>query len=194
METLDKLEIFKKNISTFKETSLDDCDGNKIYMTESPKKVINFDTVKDDYVRDMRLSDIPCSSDALHIGNNEKYTFIEFKNGKMNNQKVYDVYYKIYDSLLILIDISDKNISYFRNHLNFILVYNEGKNKDCRGIDKQEVQISPSKIAIGKYFYEEKAKKKFIRFGLDRFEKLYFKEVFTYNEKEFEEKFLNSVT
>ena len=35
-----------------------------------------------------------------------------------------------------------------------------------------------------------KANKKFVRFGLEQFEKLYFKEVFTYTESEFEERFL----
>ena len=77
-----------------------------------------------------------------------------------------------------------------------ILVYNEGKNssedydnknssKDCK-IKNQD----SSKARIGKYFYS-KAKKKYIRFGLERFEKLYFQEVFTYTEQEFEDSFLD---
>ncbi len=82
--------------------------------------------------------------------------------------------------------------------MNFILVYNEGKNssedydnknknssKDCK-IKNQD----SSKARIGKYFYS-KAKKKYIRFGLERFEKLYFHEVFTYTEQEFEDSFLS---
>ena len=41
-------------------------------------------------------------------------------------------------------------------------------------------------------FYS-KAKKKYIRFGLERFEKLYFQEVFTYTEQEFEDGFYHLV-
>ena len=51
-----EIEIFKNNISTFKETSHDTdgrCPG---YMTESEIEVINFDKVKEDYVRGMKLS------------------------------------------------------------------------------------------------------------------------------------------
>lgn len=190
MTNANEIEIFNRNISTFKSTSQDDNDGNIFYMTESTIAVINFDNVKNDYIRGMQLSNIPCSNDALYIGTEETLTFVEFKNGIMKREKIYDVYYKIYDSLLILGDILNKSISYYREHLNFILVYNEEKNPDCKDIGTSEVQEAPSKIAIGRYFIERKAKKKFIRFGLDRFEKIYFKEVFTYNEIEFEKNFL----
>ena len=57
----------------------------------------------------------------------------------------------------------------------FILVYNEGKNPYSDGGKRQE---DSSKATISKIVHN-KAKKKFVRFGLERFEKLYFKEVFT---------------
>lgn len=161
-------------------------------MTESQIEVINFDRVKDDYIRDMKLSAVPCSNDALYAENAGDFTFIEFKNGKMNKQKVYNVFYKIYDSLLIFNDIIKEDISYCRKHVSFILVYNEQKNMEIKASDTG-IQESPSRIAIGKYFNEQKAKKRFIRFNLERFEKLYFKEVYTYTEKEFEENFLGSI-
>ena len=194
MNNLNNIEIFKNNISTFKETSKDKNDGNILFMTESLTKVVDFDGVKNEYIKDMKLADVPCSNDALYLGDGEKLTFVEFKNGKMSKQKVFDVYYKIYDSLLILNDIISHNISYCREHLNFILVYNGEKNQEEKEMALQENQESPSKITIGKYFNEKKAKKKFIRFGLEKFEKIYFNEVFTYNEAEFEEKFLKNNT
>lgn len=71
----------------------------------------------------------------------------------------------------------------------FLLVYNEGKNScEKDGIEQQD----SSKVVISKYLHN-KAKKKYVRFGLDRFEKIYFKEVFTYTEKEFEVNFLSKI-
>lgn len=81
-------------------------------------------------------------------------------------------------------DIIGENISYCRENVNFILVYNESKNSD-------ELQGS-AKASIGKYF-AAKAKKKYVRFDLERFERIYFHEVFTYTEKEFQEMFLASI-
>ncbi len=82
-----------------------------------------------------------------------------------------------------------ENISFCRNNIYFILVYNEGKNPDGKSEIKQE---DSSKARISKYVHR-KAKKKFVRFGLDRFEKIYFKEVFTYTESEFEKAFLHEI-
>lgn len=194
----DKIALFKENKSSLKETSKDSDSSNPECMTNSEIEVINFDKVKESYIKDMKLSYTPCSNDALYIDKNGELYFIEFKNGIIKPHTIFNVYNKIYDSLLIFNDIVGKNISFCREHVNFILVYNEGKNlsgnydnenknsfKDCE-IKNQD----SSKARIGKYFYS-KAKKKYIRFGLERFEKLYFHEVFTYTEQEFEDSFLN---
>ena len=185
----EEIKIFKENLSSFKDTSRDSDGEAPKYMTNSEIQVINFDKVKESYIREMNLSDTPCSSDALYIGKEEKLFFVEFKNGAMKNNKIYNVYNKIYDSLLIFNDIVQKNISFCREHLNFILVYNEEKNP-CEMNDIK--QQDSSKIIISKCIHK-KAKKKFIRFGLDKFEKIYFKEVFTYTEKEFEDNFLSKI-
>ena len=186
MQDYKNIEIFKNNISTFKETSHDANGRCSRYMTESEIEVINFDKVKEDYVRGMNLSKMPCSNDALYIDKDKKIFFVEFKNGQMQNGKIYNVYNKIYDSLLIFNDIVKENISFCRQNVYFLLVYNEEKNSGLERYKKQEVS---SKAAISKLIHN-KAKKKFVRFGLEQFEKLYFKEVFTYTESEFEEKFL----
>lgn len=159
-------------------------------MTNSEIQVINFDKVKESYISEMKLPNTPCSNDALYIGKDEKIFFVEFKNGVMKKEKIFNVYYKIYDSLLIFNDIVGENISFCRKNLYFILVYNEGKNS-CEN-DKVGQQDS-SKAIISKYVHN-KAKKKFVRFGLDRFEKIYFKEVFTYTEYEFEKIFLPQIS
>lgn len=182
------IEIFKNNLSTFKETSYDKDGKIPGYMTDSEIQVVNFDNVKGNYIKGMNLSNTPCSNDALYIGKDKKIYFVEFKNGKMMNPVVYNVHYKIYDSLLMFNDIVNENISFCRQNMYFILVYNEERNSF--GGKKQE---DSSKAIISK-FVHKKAHKKFVRFGLERFEKMYFKEVFTYTESEFEEEFLSKIS
>ncbi|MCI8428490.1 MAG: hypothetical protein HFJ03_13310 [Lachnospira sp.] len=124
---------------------------------------------------------------------------MQIKNGIMTRPMIFNVYNKIYDSLLIFNDIVEQNISFCRKHMNFILVYNESKNlsedynNEGKNLSKDgKIKNQDcSKAKIGKYFYS-KAKKKYIRFGLERFEKLYFQEVFTYTQQEFEDSFLSS--
>ncbi len=184
----DKIALFRDNMSSLRETSKDSDSPNPECMTNSEIAAVNFDKVKESYIKDMKLSFTPCSNDALYIDKNGDLYFIEFKNGIMTRPMIFNVYNKIYDSLLIFNDIVGQNISFCRKHVNFILVYNESKNlsKDDK-IKNQDC----SKAKIGKYFYS-KAKKKYIRFGLERFEKLYFQEVFTYTQQEFEDSFLSS--
>ena len=189
IQKYEDIEIFKNNISSLKDTSRDSDSEVPGYMTDSEIQVINFDKVKESYIRKMNLTNTPCSNDALYIGKDKRIFFIEFKNGVMKNQKIYNVYNKIYDSLLIFNDIVGENISFCRKHLYFILVYNEGKNS-CEKYSGW--QQDSSKAVISKYVHD-KAKKKFVRFGLDRFEKIYFKKVFTYTESEFEHVFLSGI-
>ena len=191
MENLNNIPIFKDNMTTFKETSYDKDGKEPGYMTNSEIQVINSDKVKDCYIKDMSLTGKPCSNDALYIGKNSKIFFVEFKNGNLekNKQKIFNVYNKIYDSLLIFNDIVHQNISFCRENLYFILVYNESKNCSEERETKQE--DSP-KAMISKRIHN-KAKKKFVRFGLEKFEKIYFKEVFTYTESEFENLFLSLI-
>ncbi len=195
----DKIALFRDNMSSLRETSKDSDSSNPECMTNSEIAVVNFDKVKESYIKDMKLSFTPCSNDALYIDKNGDLYFIEFKNGIMTRPMIFNVYNKIYDSLLIFNDIVEQNISFCRKHMNFILVYNESKNlsedynNEGKNLSKDgKIKNQDcSKAKIGKYFYS-KAKKKYIRFGLERFEKLYFQEVFTYTQQEFEDSFLSS--
>lgn len=190
-EQINKLKIFENNISTFKETSKDNDDGLPKYMIESEIEVIDFDAVKSEYIKNMGISEVPCSNDALYIDDTGKYYFIEFKNGKVK-PKIYNIYNKIYDSLLIFNDITNSTIGFCRENVTFILVYNEGKNK--QNIDKksESTQDTPSRVVIAKHI-SHKAKQEFCLFGLQKFEKLYFHKVLTYTEKEFEENFIKTI-
>ncbi len=206
----DKIGIFQNYLSTLKKTSLDKGSGQKKYMTESEMPVVDFDKVKKAYVRELRVKpkSMPCSSDALHIGKNGNISFIEFKNGKINYMQRYNIHQKIYDSLLIFGDMTGKGLSFCREHADFILVYNEMKNREeekgetgegeagkgkSKGGEQRQIQESDSRVAIGKYF-SRKGKKNFVRFDLEKFENFYFKNVFTFTEKEFEDEFVGGIT
>lgn len=116
------------------------------------------------------------SVDALMMAFSE-VLFIEFKNGNMKSEKA-AVKNKVRDSLLLFCDITQKNIEYTRRNMKFILVYNGSKN--C-----------PSRSLIAKHI-SEKANEPFISFGMEIFKGLYFKEVCTYTELEFDQ-YLNSI-
>jgi hypothetical protein len=186
---LDKFEIFLNNKAQLKDTSKYNHDGIDDYMTHSTLAVVNFDNVKKTYVKDLVVSEIPASNDALFMNNEGEYYFIEFKNGYIDKHKEYAIRLKIFDSLLLFTDIIGKGVGFTRKNMNYILVYNERKNLSD---EKEEgMQISPSREKISRYFIEHKAKKNYIRFNLERFEKLYFKCVYTYTQEIFETKFVS---
>lgn len=117
----DKQQLFKDNETTLKETSKDNSSKELLYMTQSQLKAADFDKVKSAYIRGMRLTDTPCSADALYCGKDNKVYLIEFKNGVMDKWTVYNVQEKIYTSLLIYTDIADTRISKCRENLIFFL-------------------------------------------------------------------------
>lgn len=168
--------IFK---TTLKETSKDDSDiNNVVYMTDSDLLVTNFDAVKTEYTNNLGLSEnYAASVDAL-IQLEDTIYFIEFKNGNMKPEVKRNVRDKVRDSLLIYNDIEDSTIADNRTSVVFILVYNENKNKNKSGIVVNPVM--------------KLANEEIILFGMEKFKNLYFKEVHTYTESQFED-FLHKV-
>lgn len=191
MINIDEYPIFQKNITTLKQASLDGGGDIEKFMTESQLMVINFDKVKDEYAGNLHLAIRPKSNDALYIISDKEAAFIEFKNGYLQSQeKTEEVKNKIYDSLLIFCDITGKNISETRKHLNYILVFSEEKNPEHENAHpKTEVQVSQSREAISKNVFNY-AKERKIRFGLEKFKNFCFKEVTTYSKDEFEQEFV----
>ena len=184
------------NTSTLKQTSKDD--NNEEYMTESTIKVINFDSVGGDkYSKNNRLNIQLKTNDVLFLHNNKKYTFIEFKNGKLLDKtnkidikKLKDIELKILNSLFVLGDIEEKSLSSLKEITDYVLVYNEGKNTP-----NERNSISE----IGNYFINQgdissektkTEKEEIICFGLEKFKGYCFKNVHTYSKEEFEEKFV----
>lgn len=103
-------------IDTLKNISENDAasDEKYKYPTESSILAINFDKIKEIYTN-TALKNIyraPKSNDALYIigseGNCEWY-FIEFKAGAIDNSLTDEIYKKIYDSIIIMLDLKSIN-------------------------------------------------------------------------------------
>ena len=77
--------------STLKKLSYDD--KNKEYMIESDIEAIDFDKVKEIYVKNNleNVNPNPKSNDALHFSEDGIWTFIEFKNGVINNSVNFEI-------------------------------------------------------------------------------------------------------
>lgn len=191
-----KMDLKIYNTSTLKQTSKDD--KNEEYMTESTIRVINFDSVGGDkYSKNNKLNIQLKTNDVLFLHNDKKYTFIEFKNGKLLDKtnkidikKLKDIELKILNSLFVLGDIEEKSLSSLKEITDYILVYNEEKNTP-----NERNSISE----IGNYFINqgnissEKTKterEEIICFGLEKFKGYCFKNIHTYSKEEFEEKFV----
>lgn len=176
--------ILRENRESLKNTSKDDSDPNDIqYMTFSEMNVINFDLVKRYYVNGLNLSENAITSVDAVVQIENKILFVEFKNGGVNNRNIKD---KARDSLLVFLGIIGKDITFSRSNIDFIVVYNLQKNPLPKQVRKGQLQETPSKVDIADYFMK-KGGKEFIRFDLERYEKLYFRKIHTYSKEKFEE-------
>lgn len=187
MINLDDCDLFRENKDTLKELSKDDHDEREQstieYMTESDFRAVDFDEVKKIYANGLGHSENDLNSVDGLAHTDTELVFIEFKNGKVENKNVKD---KIRDSLLIFCDKTGTNISYTRQNMDFILVYNEQKNRLPNQYTKGMMQRSDSRSFITKRFVQL-AREEIVLFGLERFKSLYFKDVHTYTQEEFEE-------
>ena len=152
--------------------------GNSV-MTESKITAINFDKIPNEFARGKNYPTVPKSNDALYIADDSWY-FIEFKSGSIDKSEIFK---KIYDSLMMLIDmhiISD--YQFVRDHICYILVYNEGKYSTVQTSDSRAALYNHT-LALAKT--EERL------FEIEKFEGYLFKETHTYTQKMFEEKFIS---
>ena len=190
---------------TLKQASCDTSTKDHECMTESEQEVFDFDAIKGQYAKQCipQVKPEPASNDALWL-DKEHMIFIEFKNGRIDGKLNNEIFRKIYDSILMLmdekLDISwwrpdyVSNISYMRKNMDYILVYNEDKmnNKTTtvqtkNGWTRQkELQNSPHRDALYQTL-RRLGKQKLIHFGLDRFQGYLFRNVYTMSRSEFEE-------
>lgn len=179
MINLDDYTEFKNNKKPLKELSEDS--DNKKYMSESSYEGIDFDTVKDEYIKKIGRNKGIKSNDALlEDPETEKLVFIEFKNGKIKKPEIKTALKeKIFDSMAIFLHIINENIGFSRENMEYVLVYNEEKNPTSFGVIQSQI-LQPAKEEI-------------IRFGLDKFKNYFFKDVHTYTKDEFNEKYKHLV-
>lgn len=171
-------ELLKKHTCTLKRASLDDT--GKEYLCESMIKVVDFDKIPKEYARGKGWRGVPKSNDALYVDVRGKWHFIEFKNGKVDK---HDIYRKIYDSIIMLIELRIiPGFDFVREKINYILVYNPTKN--------DRIPKSPSRDQSYDYFFKLAKQEKQL-FEVEKFEKYLFNETHTYTKSLFEEKFVH---
>lgn len=177
-EVIEKLDdIFKRHISTLNKVSIDSEKG--INMCGSKIKVVNFDKIPREYCRTKTVPLLPASNDALYISETGDWSFIEFKNGGIEKA---DIYSKLYDSILMMLDMKViPDLDFCRKKMQYILVYNSS--------EYSIVQDSAKRKAI--YAHINKcAEREEKLFGLDRFENFLCHDTHTYTSDEFNEKFV----
>lgn len=174
-EILDKLSpILSKHKCTLREASKDDT--RALSMCESALEVIHFDKIPKEYCRTLNCSGIPKSNDALYISREDNWYFIEFKNGAVEKA---DVYRKIYDSIIMLIELKIiPDFQFVREHIRYILVYNPKKYSDMPGRD-----------TIHSYVYERAESEREL-FEIQKFKAFLLKETHTYTPGLFRDNFV----
>ena len=121
-EAIEKLpEVMQSMTATLKRCSKDDASSD--YMTESRLLAVNFDRFSKYYCQMKKIAQQPKTNDALYCTEDGKWYFVEFKNGSIKKDEIYR---KIYDSLIMLIEagmipdyqFSRENISYILDETN----------------------------------------------------------------------------
>lgn len=180
-EDIEKLpEILKDYICTLKRASLDTT--NKQYMCESTIKVVNFDKIPNAYAKGRGWKSVPNSNDALYISFENRWYFIEFKNGFIDKA---DLYRKIYDSVIMLLEMNIiPDIEFVRKNIEFILVYNSEKYG--------KIKPSPAREANFNYILRRAGQEEKL-FQVEKLEQYLLKETHTYTKELFNEKFVKPI-
>lgn len=173
-----KENVLSNNRSTLKATSYDD--ANDCYLSESEFPAVDFDEVVKSYCKGFGLEgDALSSNDALVLfqTNPPKFIFVEFKNGYVDSKEKRKIRNKIDESLLVFSDIVDENVSFCRQNMNYVLVYNKMRNEDFEN-KKNSSFTKFAEVIAGK------AKEKFVIEGFAR-NKIFFNDVKILNQDEF---------
>lgn len=179
-----KLNEFRSSI-----TECSYSDANSISMINDRREVFNFDDIKKEYQKlfPKKICGELNSNDVL-FENEGKWFFIEFKNGVIDNIKNTNIKYKIYDSILILLDILNCDLEFCRNNVSYILIFNEQTINDphySRQFDREVYlkcyEMNPSNAFESIVANVNTLAGNFGRpqFGLGKFENFIFNKVYT---------------
>lgn len=141
-------------------------------LVESEICGIDFDALTAEYFEKYNCTHPSRSNDSIIDYNFQDY-FVEFKDQEKPNTN--ELREKIRNSLLVYLDKIDEKVSFARENLGYILVYNPNKKNYYDRIRE----------SVGKHTEN--------RFGLKKdFEGLYFKEVICIPADKFKEKLMNN--
>lgn len=186
MDNLTEKRDFLPFKASLKEASHDD--ANSVYMLADEIEVIRIDDVTDDYTSKCRISSVD-SVDALHYCDSEGNALVEFKNGKLDNKDIYEIMQKVYNSLLIISDITKLTIGDFRKELDFVLVYNKEKNPSF--FNEIPAPSNSNALRTMTKTMSKKAKKEFNIEGLYAFESFCVRTVKIMSVEQFKGEYLN---
>lgn len=181
-EVIDKIPEKLKNISTIKKVSKDET--NNEILVDSDLQVINFDKFSKVYSKKFHLPVQPKSVDSIYIDENDKWYFVEFKNGEAKER---DLYRKIYDSIIMLNQMELLEWNNCRENMSYILVYNEVEMEKRIGENGYNNSKSLDKI---KRHIRNKANTERKLFKLHKLEGYLLENVRTLNVDEFNEEYL----
>jgi hypothetical protein len=172
---------FKKHFSTFRRISLDSSSSDqRVYMSDSTLRVINFDKIPNEYSRGKGWAGVPTSNDGLYISCDGRWFFVEFKNGSIDKSNIYR---KLYDSLIMLLDWKIiKDIQFVRDNGHYVLVYNSDKHESIPNAENRNKTLE---FVLNRANTEKKL------YDIKKFEGYLFKTTHTYTEKEFKTKFVD---
>lgn len=214
LEELLNKDIFIENRSCMKNVSKDDT--NDEFMTDidrdfDDKIVIDFDNVKYNFVENIGVKSgcLKSVDSILYSEKLDKIIFIEFKNGKIEiperstsnsrrkreyrkiqienaKLKLDTIRTKVKDSILICSEILNKSPEFFRENCNFILVYNESRNKCIMpdGLENNDFNHLASMIS-------DFSQENFHQFNMGILEKICVNEVQTLNVQQFNSYYLD---
>lgn len=171
---------FENHQITLKEASMDET--NQELMCESEIPVVDFDRIATEYSDMLHLKGVINTNDAL-LFKDGKYIFIEFKNGNMKEE---NLFYKIYDSVIFMIDEGIvQSFKEAREKISYILVYNSDKVNP-------KLHDSDSREKLNALLFK-KAKQEKVLIAVEKFRGYLFNEVHTYSKQEFQDKFVDNI-
>lgn len=175
----DTLPEILRTTCTLEESSKDS--EHKTSMSNSSLKVVDFDKIPKKYAEQAMIRTVPKSNDALYITKENKWIFIEFKNGEVKKEEIYR---KLYDSLIMLEELAIKDWNFFRNHATYILVYNE----DVYCQRNAKLQKSKNRDVLYQHI-RNRANTVRNLYEIRKLEGFLFENAWTYNEEQFAEFF-----
>lgn len=171
-------EVMQSMTATLKHCSKD----GKDYMTDSMLTVVNFDRFSKYYCHTLKIARQPKTNDALYCTEEGKWYFVEFKNGGIKKDEIYR---KIYDSLIMLLETGMiPDYQFARENISYILVYNKEKI-----MQEKQIKDNGAKEQIHRHM-ERKQEQLFCLFELEKLCGYVFHETNTYTKEQFEQLFV----